>query len=110
MKEKTGEKNFLERQLESAKKTKNKNIGIGALNAVAGTGSLLYVYPKALEMNDSAIATIGGIVTAVCYVGCGYCLSQHEDNKERIKRVKDQAKETNEPKKEFKRPRRLETR
>ena len=66
---------LISKGLENTKRMKNKNIIIGGINAVAGTGSLLLLYPKALEMNDYALVTIGGIVTAVCFIGCGYSIS-----------------------------------
>lgn len=98
---------LISKGLENTKRMKNKNIIIGGINAVAGTGSLLLLYPKALEMNDYALVTIGGIVTAVCFIGCGYSISQYEQNKERIEDLGMKKQEINETQKDYKKPRRL---
>lgn len=74
--------------------------GIGAI-------SLLAIYPKAIEMSDYALATIGGSIGVICCLGCGYYVSQHEKETEKLEDLEKMLSPNCKEIKDYKKPKRL---
>ena len=99
--------NLISLEIENAKKISTKNMVLTYLSGGIGAISLLAIYPKALEMNDYALATIGGSIGVICCLGCGYYVSQYEKESEKIENLEKKLSPNYIEKEDYKKPRRL---
>lgn len=94
-------------EIENAKKISTKNMVLTYLSGGIGAISLLAIYPKAIEMNDYALATIGGSIGVICCLGCGYYVSQYEKETEKLEDLEKMLSANCKEIKDNKKPRRL---
>ena len=101
------EQNIINSELEKTKKMSTKNMVMTYLSGGIGAISLLAIYPKAIEMNDYALATIGGSIGVICCLGCGYYVSQYEKETEKLEDLEKMLSANCKEIKDYKKPRRL---
>lgn len=101
------EENIIYSELEKTKKISTKNMVMTYLSGGIGAISLLAIYPKAIEMNDYALATIGGSIGVICCLGCGYYVSQYEKETEKLEDLEKMLSPNYKEIKDYKKPRRL---